>query len=48
MRFHENFVKLLRIPFHIEHLWWLLLNITVKNLFIDSVNKLKAETQTLR
>ena len=25
--FLENFVKFLRTPFHIEHLWWLLLHL---------------------
>ena len=28
--FPVSFVKFLRIPFYIEHLWWLLLNIADK------------------
>ena len=45
-RFAVNFAKLLRTPFYIEHLWWLLLNVKLLNNMKKIVKQVSRETSS--
>ena len=36
--FPVDFVKFLRTPFHIERLWWLLLNVETLSLYLSNIS----------